>query len=66
VNFLRANSGVLIALVDVKRIFAAECADKSARVMALMRDGEILELSRDYNIESIRRVLDPCRNGSAR
>jgi hypothetical protein len=44
-NFLRASSGVLIALVDVKRIFAAECADKSTRFMAALRDGEIIELS---------------------
>jgi hypothetical protein len=60
-NFVRTSVGVLIALIDVKRIFTVETADKSTRVMAAMRDDEILELSRDYNIEALRRALDPVR-----
>jgi len=31
--------------VDVSRISTVECADKFARFMAAMRDGEIIELS---------------------
>jgi hypothetical protein len=58
-TFLRAASGVLLALIDVKRIFTAECSDKSTRCFAAMRDGEIVELSRDYTIEALRRSLDP-------
>ncbi len=60
-NFIRAASGVLLALMDVKRIFTVEHDDRSTRCWAAMRDNELIELSRDYTIESLRRALDPVR-----
>jgi hypothetical protein len=60
-NFLRAASGVLIALWDIKRIFTVECADQSTRCVATLRNDELVELSRDYTIEALRRALDPVR-----
>ena len=59
--FLRASSGVLLALWDVKRIFTAEYPDGATRCVATLRNDELVELSRDYTIEALRRALDPVR-----
>jgi hypothetical protein len=61
--FLRAASGVLLALSGVKRIFQIEGTDQSTRCMAVMWNDELVELSRDYTIEALRRALDPVRAG---
>lgn len=61
-GFVRAASGVLLALWDIQRIFEASYPDGAKRCVAAMRNGELIELSLDYNIESLRRVLDPTRS----
>jgi hypothetical protein len=68
-NFLRtaaeAETGELIALVDIKRMIAVE-RDGRTRMIAVMRSGEEIELSRGYSLESLTRALDPVRNGGSR
>ncbi len=66
-NFLLDAGGDLIALIDIAQIYDFEHEDKSRRCVAALRAGdEPLELSRDYTMESLRRALDPLRNGSGR
>jgi hypothetical protein len=60
--FVRTRSGDLISLVDVCRIYAVEHAGGGNSLVAVRRaDGVLVELARDYTIESLARALDPVR-----
>jgi hypothetical protein len=60
-GFVRTANGDLVALWDIKKIYVLEHEGGGHSTMALMRDGETLELARDYTIAALARALDPVR-----
>jgi hypothetical protein len=60
-TFLRDSKGSLVAIWDIRKIHDFEREDGSHSTLALMRDGEIIELARDYSLPALAKVLDPTR-----
>jgi hypothetical protein len=65
-GFVRTSEGDLIALWDVKKIYSLDHEGGGYTVMAIMRNGETVQLCRSYSMESLTRALAPLGNGASR